>query len=180
MIKGSSLKVSDLEHIVVPAKKEYKCPSIAVDIIIECKKPNGDQGFVFIERKNPPHGFALPGGFVDYGEALYDAAIREAKEETGLDVSLHRQLFAYSHPERDPRQHVISVAYFAMANGEPQAADDAKNIVWVPSLEIRDWLKDNKEKLVCDHYDVVQDHFLIDGLCSASLPPEVERKRWTA
>ncbi len=81
---------------------------------------------VLIERKNPPHGWALPGGFVDYGEAVETAAIREAQEETGLTVELVEQFHVYSDPNRDPRQHTLSVVFLAIATGEPTAADDAK------------------------------------------------------
>ena len=105
--------------------REYKNPSVAVDIIILC---DGDK-IVLIERKNPPYGWALPGGFVDYGESLETAAKREAKEETCLDITLIKQLHTYSDPDRDPRQHVISTVFVAMAKGQiPIAADDAKNL----------------------------------------------------
>jgi len=155
-------------------KQKYRCPSLAVDIIIQCLKPNGDAGYVFIERKNPPHGIAIPGGFVDYGESLYDAAVREAKEEVSLDVCLTRQLFAYSHPQRDPRQHVVSVAFLATAVGEPKAADDAKNVVWVKETDIGDWLDDSKERLVCDHYYVLEDLLKLDCGTTRYLSPTIE------
>ena len=106
-------------------KKEYKCPSIAADIIILC---DGNK-IALIERKNPPYGWAIPGGFVDYGESLESAAAREAKEETSLTIDVLGQLKTYSDPERDPRQHVISTVFIATAYGQtPKAADDAKNI----------------------------------------------------
>jgi ADP-ribose pyrophosphatase YjhB (NUDIX family) len=98
-----------------------KTPRITVDIIIEL-----DEGIVLIERKNPPHGWALPGGFVDYGESLEAAATREAKEETGLEVELLRQFHTYSDPGRDPRGHTVSTVFVARASGVPQAADDAQ------------------------------------------------------
>lgn len=158
-------------------KQNYRCPSVAVDIIIQCLKPNGDGGYVFIERKNPPHGIAIPGGFVDYGESLYDAAVREAKEEVSLDVCLIRQLFTYSHPQRDPRQHVISVAFLASAVGEPKAADDAKDIVWVKDTEIGDWMDLNKERLVCDHYEVLEDFLKLEYGSIRYLPPTIEGNR---
>lgn len=99
---------------------KYKNPFPTVDIII---RVNG--GIVLIERKNPPYGWAIPGGFVDYGESLEEAAVREAREETSLDVRLVSQLGAYSDPERDPRHHTISVVFIADAEGMPVAADDA-------------------------------------------------------
>jgi 8-oxo-dGTP diphosphatase len=102
--------------------ENYRNPLLTVDIIIEM--PNG--GIVMIERKNPPHGWALPGGFVDYGESLETAAIREAREETSLYVQLTEQFYAYSDPNRDPRHHTVSVVFIATAVGTPTGADDAK------------------------------------------------------
>ncbi|HBK22669.1 MAG TPA: NUDIX hydrolase, partial [Planktothrix sp. UBA10369] len=105
----------------------YRNPTPTVDIIIELiDRP--DRPIVLIERKNPPLGWAIPGGFVDYGESVETAAIREAKEETGLDVELIEQFYVYSDPNRDPRQHTLSVVFLATAIGQPQAADDAKNL----------------------------------------------------
>jgi len=96
-------------------------PVPTVDVIIELP----DDRIVLIRRKNPPHGWALPGGFVDYGESLEQAARREALEETGLQVELTEQLQAYSDPDRDPRQHTLSVVFLATASGQPAGADDA-------------------------------------------------------
>ena len=104
--------------------KEYRNPVPTVDIIIEIDE-GGAKKIVLIERKNPPAGWAIPGGFVDYGESLEDAARREAKEETGLDVTLLRQLHTYSDPARDARQHTISTVFVARAEGTPVGADDA-------------------------------------------------------
>lgn len=105
------------------AVKQYRNPFPTVDIIIEL----GDS-IVLIKRKNPPHGWALPGGFVDYGESLEAAAIREAQEETGLAIQNLRLLGCYSDPARDKRMHTITTVFIAQATGVPQAADDAAEL----------------------------------------------------
>ena len=104
--------------------EKYKHPSPTVDIIIEMQ----GGGIILIKRKNPPFGWALPGGFVDYGESLESAAIREAKEETSLDITLTSQFHTYSDPQRDPRKHTITTVYLAKADGTPLAADDAQEV----------------------------------------------------
>ncbi len=96
-------------------------PLLTVDIIIQYR-----QGIVLIERKNPPPGWALPGGFVDVGESTEAAAIREAKEETSLDVKLIEQFHVYSDPDRDPRFHTASVVFIAEGTGILKGADDAR------------------------------------------------------
>ena len=101
--------------------EKYTNPLLTVDIIIEI-----GERIVLIERKNPPHGWALPGGFVDYGESLEHAAVREAKEETSLDVTLTEQFHTYSDPRRDPRHHTVSTVFIATAQGMPRGADDAR------------------------------------------------------
>jgi 8-oxo-dGTP diphosphatase len=105
----------------------YRNPTPTVDIIIELMD-RPDRPIVLIERQNQPYGWAIPGGFVDYGEPVEVAAQREAQEETCLTVELIEQFYVYSDPNRDPRQHTLSVVFIATATGEPQAADDAKNI----------------------------------------------------
>ncbi len=102
-------------------------PLVAVDIIIEMSDRPG-RPILLIERKNPPLGWALPGGFVDVGERLEQAARREAREEVSLDVRLKALLGCYSDPARDPRGHTISPVYVAEASGEPLAADDAARV----------------------------------------------------
>jgi 8-oxo-dGTP diphosphatase len=113
----------------------YRNPTPTVDVIIEIsdadpgvQSDRSQPSIVLIERRNPPLGWALPGGFVDYGESVETAARREAKEETGLDVTLVEQFHVYSDPDRDPRQHTLSVVFLATAQGTPQAGDDAQHL----------------------------------------------------
>ncbi len=101
---------------------QFRNPIPTVDVIIE---QDGGKKIVLIKRRNPPHGWAIPGGFVDYGETLEAAAVREAYEETGLHVTLLRQFHTYSDPLRDPRKHTISTVFIARADGSPVAGDDA-------------------------------------------------------
>jgi 8-oxo-dGTP diphosphatase len=128
--------------------EKYRNPFPTVDIIIEIEQG----GIVLIERKNPPLGWALPGGFVDYGESLESAARREAMEETSLDVELLYQLGAYSDPSRDPRHHTISVVFVASASGNPHAHDDARDA----RIFRRDSLPD---LLAFDHARILRDYF---------------------
>jgi len=109
----------------------WRNPVPTVDIIIRC-----GESIVLIERKNPPLGWALPGGFVDYGESLETAAVREAREETGLELSGLAQFRAYSDPERDPRQHNISVVFTAQGVGTLHAGDDAASARLFPIAEL--------------------------------------------
>ena len=115
-------------------------PLLAVDVIIEIPA----NGILLIERKNPPFGWAIPGGFVDCGESLESAAAREALEETGLKLTELKQFHAYSDPGRDPRGHTVSVVFTAVGNGVPKAGDDAKNLRVFPFDE-------PPENLVFDH-----------------------------
>jgi 8-oxo-dGTP diphosphatase len=106
-----------------------RSPALTVDVIIEAAN-----GITLIRRRHDPQGWAIPGGFVDEGETVEEAAIREAKEETSLDVELVEQFGVYSDPRRDPRRHTISVVFIARAEGTPVAGDDATDAVVVPAL----------------------------------------------
>jgi 8-oxo-dGTP diphosphatase len=123
-------------------------PLPTVDAIIEL--PDG--AIVLIERKNPPYGWALPGGFVDYGESVEAAALREAREETCLEVRLLEQFYVYSDPARDPRHHTISVVFIAAGEGSPRAADDAKAVGTFREAEI-------PRDLAFDHGRILRDYF---------------------
>lgn len=123
-------------------------PIPTVDIIIQI-----NDGIVLIERKNPPYGWALPGGFVEWGETLEEAAIREAEEETGLKIQLICQFYTYSSPSRDPRFHAISTVYIAKAEGTPHAADDAKSIGIFKKESL-------PHPIVFDHKRIIEDYFL--------------------
>ena len=126
----------------------FQNPVPTVDIIIEIER----KGIILIKRKNPPPGWAIPGGFVDYGETLEEAAIREAKEETDLEVKLIKQFHTYSDPNRDPRHHTISTIYIAKAKGIPQAKDDA--------LEVGIFTQSNlPEEIAFDHRSILRDYF---------------------
>lgn len=125
---------------------EYRNPLPTVDIIIEYRG-----GFIMIKRKYEPLGWALPGGFVDYGESLEAAAVREALEETSLRVTLQRQLHTYSDPSRDARKHTISTVYVAQGEGELRAADDAAEAMVVTAQSL-------PEPIVFDHADIIRDY----------------------
>jgi len=126
--------------------KEYRNPLPTVDVIIELP-----EGIVLIERRNEPLGWALPGGFVDYGESLESAALRESLEETSLTVSGLRLLGCYSDPARDARSHNISTVYVAQGAGTPQAGDDAAGLAVFP-------LNDLPRPLCFDHAKILSDY----------------------
>jgi len=129
-----------------------KTPYLTTDGIIELYDGSDFRGIVLIERKNAPLGLALPGGFVDVGERVEDALIREMKEETTLDVRISYLLGIYSDPKRDPRFHTASAVYVATAQGEPRGEDDAKEAKVYALDEIP------YEKLVFDHAQIVRDY----------------------
>lgn len=151
------------DHLVCPncgeIVEKYRNPFPTVDIIIEidpgCSAkgtPGSGPAIVLIQRKNPPFGWAIPGGFVDYGESLESAARREAAEETSLEVELLYQLGAYSDPSRDPRHHTISVVFVARATGTPEAADDAADIGIFDQGCLPDLLAFDHQKILSDYF----------------------------
>ncbi len=125
-----------------------KNPYLTVDIIIEV-----EDGIILIERKNDPTGWALPGGFVDYGETVENAAKREALEETNLEIVNLFLFGVYSEPTRDPRFHTASIVYVATARGDKLiAGDDAKNAKIFKESEL-------PENIVFDHKKIIKDYF---------------------
>jgi 8-oxo-dGTP diphosphatase len=127
-----------------------KSPLLTVDVVI---RMDGDpRRVVLIRRKNPPPGWAIPGGFVDWGESVEQAAVREAREETSLEVTLIRQFHTYSDPSRDPRGHSVAVVFLADATGRPVGADDA--------AEARVFTADElPEEIAFDHREILEDVF---------------------
>ncbi len=125
-----------------------KTPFLTVDIIIRHKG-----GIVLIERKNPPPGWALPGGFVDCGESLEEAAVREAKEETSLDVALIEQFHAYSNPHRDPRFHTVTMVFIAEGAGALRGRDDARRASVFTEQTL-------PSSIAFDHGQIIADYFM--------------------
>lgn len=145
-------------HSMINTKPRNPFPT--VDIIIEM-----DQGIVLIKRKNPPYGWAIPGGFVDYGETIETAAIREAKEETSLDVRLIEQFHTYSDPNRDPRHHTMSTVFIAQGHGRLTASDDAADAGIFNRHNL-------PSPLVFDHEKILSDYFsYVDGVSKKSIFP---------
>lgn len=124
----------------------YRNPTPTVDVIIEV-----GEAIVLIERSNPPHGWALPGGFVDYGESYETAAVREAEEETGMKVRNLRQFHTYSDPDRDERQHTASTVFIGQAEGEPVGGDDA--------ARAQLFTQESLPKLAFDHDRILADYY---------------------
>ena len=123
-------------------------PRLTADVIIT--EPGNSRRVVLIKRRNPPHGWALPGGYVDYGESVESAAAREALEETGLSVTLQRQFHVYSDPSRDTRGHTVTVVFLATATGTPVGGDDA--------MEARFFDADHlPQNMAFDHAEILQE-----------------------
>ncbi len=129
--------------------KKYRNPLPTVDIIIE----NEREKIVLIERKNYPSGWALPGGFVEYGETLEHAAEREGKEETNLEIEIIVPFKAYSSPQRDPRFHTITYVFIARGEGELKGMDDAKRADWFSKRDIK------RLDIAFDHGKIIDDYF---------------------
>ncbi len=129
-----------------------KTPYITTDGIVEIYLDGDFKGIVLIDRLNPPHGTALPGGFMDIGETIETCLKREMSEEIGLEVEIEHLLGLYSDPSRDPRFHTVSAVYICKAYGLPQAGDDAKSakIVALDDLD--------KEHFVFDHGSIIEDY----------------------
>jgi len=129
--------------------KTYRNPVPTVDIIIE-----KNNKICLIERKNPPHGWAIPGGFVDYGEDVESAAVREAFEETGLSVRLIHLLGVYSNPDRDSRLHTVSTVFIAAVSDDkdPIAGDDAASAEWISKNNL-------PHSMAFDHKKIIDDYF---------------------
>jgi ADP-ribose pyrophosphatase YjhB (NUDIX family) len=132
-------------------KKKYRNPLLTVDVVIRF-----EDGIVLIERANPPFGWALPGGFVDYGESLESAAVREAEEETSLRIELEEQFHTYSEPDRDPRHHTVSTVFIAKGIGILRPADDAKNADVFRQKRL-------PAPIAFDHGKIIGDYFSYQG-----------------
>lgn len=130
-------------------------PKLTVDIIIEMVDLE-HRPIILIERRNPPLGWALPGGFVDIGETLEQAAIREAREETCVDAKLKTLLGCYSDPQRDPRSHTVSAVYIAEAHGQPQAADDAANLQLFTTVDLPQTLCFDHDLIMADYLEYLK------------------------
>ena len=126
-----------------------RTPEITVDLVIELEDKPG-RPIVVIRRGHPPPGHALPGGFVDIGETVEHAAMREAREETGLEITLREILGVYSDPARDPRGHTVAIVYVATASGEPVAGDDASAVIVTDP--------DQSPPLIFDHGKILADY----------------------
>ncbi|MEE9564475.1 MAG: NUDIX hydrolase [Candidatus Hydrothermarchaeaceae archaeon] len=137
------------------ANSENKCPEITVDAVIE-----RDDKILLIKRKNEPFKgrWALPGGFIEYGESAENAIVREVKEEANLDISIKALMGVYSNPGRDPRGHVISICYKASAIGKEKGGTDASDAAFFTPEEIKEL------ELAFDHKDIIAEY--MESKCS--------------
>jgi 8-oxo-dGTP diphosphatase len=131
---------------------EPKTPYLAVDGVVRLWEGERFKGVVLVERRYEPLGYALPGGFVEVGETVEKAVLREVKEETGLDAQIVKLLGVYSEPNRDPRFHVVSVVFVLDAFGEPKGGDDAKKALVFPIEDLP------FDKIVFDHAKILKDY----------------------
>jgi ADP-ribose pyrophosphatase YjhB (NUDIX family) len=147
------MKVTDICPVCGHENQRYVNPLPTVDIIIEIELKPSKVGIVLIERRNFPFGWAIPGGFVDYGETVEAAAIREAFEETSLKVELKYLLGVYSAPNRDPRQHTISVVFVAQTTGTPHGRDDAMHAKIFELNQLPKKMAFDHRKILADYLD---------------------------
>jgi len=129
--------------------QESTPPKLCVDLLIDM----GAGLIVMVDRKNEPHGWSLPGGFVDPGESAEYAALREAKEETGLDIELVRQFHLYSDPKRDPRGNMVSLVFLARAKGPLKPGSDAKDVATYHQANL-------PQEICFDHRAILKDYFM--------------------
>jgi 8-oxo-dGTP diphosphatase len=146
----------------------YKNPAPTIDLIIETEDEKGRPGIVLVKRGHYPPGWALPGGFVEYGETLEQAAVREGREETGLRVRLLGQFHTYSDPARDPGKHTISTVFLARAKGTPKGGDDAR----LAAVFTRRSLP---APLAFDHARILSDYFRFKAKKARAAAPPAAR-----
>jgi len=152
------------------AIREYRSPLPTVDIIIRCRTRDREDGLILIMRNREPRMWALPGGFCEYGESLEEAAVREAKEETGLTVELIEQFYTYSDPRRDPRHHSITTVFIARSTGEPIAGDDAGQVGVFSESTI-------PKILAFDHKGILEAYFVYEKTGARPHPPAADPVR---
>jgi ADP-ribose pyrophosphatase YjhB (NUDIX family) len=127
--------------------QEYRNPKSTADVIVDI----GGK-ILLINRKNPPYGWAIPGGFIDYGEGAEDAAIREIREEAGIEVRDLTQFHFYSDPGRDPRHHTVTIVFTARSDGIPKAGDDAAEYGLFEENQLPSPLAFDHERILADYF----------------------------
>ena len=159
-------EAQDFEH---KSKQAYRSPALTTSVIVEVYKQNECHGILLIERCNPPYGKALPGGFVEYGESIEDAARREIKEECGVSITDLQQFHVYSLPNRDPRFHVVDMVQCARTDNVPEAGSDASKAFVCPFDKIP-W-----KELTFDHSKIIQNYLDWKNGRSESCPmPQIQ------